>query len=107
MVELLLEYKESDEPAASVQVAAQVDKDILPIPVTTVASESAFSTSGRILSAHRTRLAPKTAEALMCMQAWSRANMFGNNPFISVMNNYELYFVFFDYLLTKCRITLL
>lgn len=52
--------------------------DILPIPVTTVASESAFSTSGRVLSAHRSSLAPNMAEALMCMQAWSRADMLGD-----------------------------
>ncbi|XP_047063406.1 uncharacterized protein LOC124670999 [Lolium rigidum] len=53
--------------------------DILPIPVTTVASESAFSTSGRILSPHRSRLAPKCVEAIMCMQAWCNADMLGDN----------------------------
>ncbi|KAM0906831.1 hypothetical protein ACQ4PT_016531 [Festuca glaucescens] len=53
--------------------------DILPIPVTTVASESAFSTSGRILSPHRSRLAPKCVEAIMCMQAWCNADMLGNS----------------------------
>jgi hypothetical protein len=47
------------------------------IPVTTVASESVFSTSGRIISPHRNRLAPNMVEALMCMQAWSRADMLG------------------------------
>lgn len=52
--------------------------DILAIPVTTVASESAFSTSGRILSAHRCSLAPNMTEALMCMQAWSHADMLGD-----------------------------
>ncbi|XP_045086292.1 uncharacterized protein [Aegilops tauschii subsp. strangulata] len=52
--------------------------DILAIPVTTVASESAFSTSGRILSAHRCSPAPNMTEALMCMQAWSRADMLGD-----------------------------
>ena len=51
--------------------------DILPIPVTTVASESAFSTSGRIPSPHCSRLAPKMVEAIMCMQAWSNADMLG------------------------------
>jgi hypothetical protein len=55
-----------------------IARDILPIPVTTVASESAFSTSGRVISPHRSRLAPKMIEALMCMQAWSRADMLGN-----------------------------
>jgi inhibitor of KinA sporulation pathway (predicted exonuclease) len=53
-------------------------RDILHILVTSVASECAFSTSGRVLSAHRSRLAPNVAEALMCMQAWSRADLLGN-----------------------------
>ncbi|KAM0917944.1 hypothetical protein ACQ4PT_009338 [Festuca glaucescens] len=52
-------------------------RDILPIPITSVASECAFSTSGRVLSAHRSRLTPNVAEALMCMQPWSRANLLG------------------------------
>lgn len=52
-------------------------RDILSIPVTTVAFESFFSTSGRIISPHRSRLAPNMVEALMCMQAWSRADMLG------------------------------
>ena len=45
-------------------------RNILAIPVTTVASESAFSTSGRLLSPHRSRLHPKTIEAMMCAQNW-------------------------------------
>ena len=53
--------------------------DILPIPVTSVASECVFSASGRLISPHRSRLAPKISEALMCMQAWSRADMLGNS----------------------------
>jgi hypothetical protein len=53
-------------------------RDILPIPITSVASECAFSTSGRVLSAHRSRLTPNVAEALMCMHAWSRADLLGN-----------------------------
>ena len=52
-------------------------RDILPIPIASVASECAFSTSGRVLSAHRSRLTPNVAEALMCMQAWSRADLLG------------------------------
>ncbi|XP_037451414.1 zinc finger BED domain-containing protein RICESLEEPER 2-like [Triticum dicoccoides] len=55
----------------------KIAHDILPIPVTSVASESAFSTSARLLSSHRSRLVPSMAEALMCMQAWSRADMIG------------------------------
>lgn len=45
-------------------------RDIFAIPVSTVASESAFSTGGRFVSAHRSRLHHKTIEALMCAQDW-------------------------------------
>ncbi|GJX20728.1 zinc finger BED domain-containing protein RICESLEEPER 2-like protein, partial [Tanacetum coccineum] len=38
--------------------------------VSTLASESAFSISGRLISPHRSRLHPKTLEALMCAQSW-------------------------------------
>ncbi|MCI18935.1 elongation factor 1-alpha, partial [Trifolium medium] len=43
---------------------------VLAIPVTTVASESAFSTGGRVVSDHRTCLMPKMVEALVCTQDW-------------------------------------
>jgi hypothetical protein len=55
----------------------KIARDVLAIPVTTVASESVFSTSGKIISPHRSRLAPSMVEALMCMQAWSHADMLG------------------------------
>ncbi|CAO1948759.1 unnamed protein product [Urochloa humidicola] len=55
----------------------KIARDVLAIPMTTVASESAFSTSGRIISPHRSRLAPSMIEALMCMQAWSHNDMLG------------------------------
>ncbi|KAK4589560.1 hypothetical protein RGQ29_020214 [Quercus rubra] len=48
----------------------RIARDILAIPMTTVASESAFSTSGRLLSPHRSRLHHDTLEALMCGQNW-------------------------------------
>ena len=47
-------------------ILAQMAKDILVVPVTTVASESAFSTGGRVLTPHRSRLHPLTLEALTC-----------------------------------------
>ena len=46
--------------------------DIFTISVTTVASESAFSTGGRVLSEHHRRLTTKMLEALMCSQDWLR-----------------------------------
>ncbi|KAG5536291.1 hypothetical protein RHGRI_023915 [Rhododendron griersonianum] len=54
-------------------------RDLLAIPVSTVASESAFSMSGRLVSPHRSRLHPETMEALMCAQSWLwAAEMKGN-----------------------------
>ncbi|KMS99639.1 hypothetical protein BVRB_1g022080 [Beta vulgaris subsp. vulgaris] len=48
----------------------RIAKDILAVPASTVASESAFSMGGRVVSPHRSRLASSTVEALMCMQNW-------------------------------------
>ncbi|GAB2278223.1 hypothetical protein Dimus_039274 [Dionaea muscipula] len=49
---------------------AAIARDILAIPISTVASEAAFSTGGRVVSPHRNRLNAKTLEALMCTQSW-------------------------------------
>ena len=51
-----------------------IAKDVLAIPMSTVASESAFSTSGRILDSFRSSLSPKTLEALVCTQSWLKVN---------------------------------
>ncbi|KAH9801069.1 BED-type domain-containing protein [Citrus sinensis] len=51
-------------------ILAEMAKDLLAVPVTTVASESAFSTGGRTLSPHRSRLHPDTLKAIMCSQHW-------------------------------------
>ncbi|CAL5427973.1 unnamed protein product [Camellia sinensis] len=48
----------------------RIARDILAISMSIVASESALSTSGRLLSPHRSWLHPKTLEALMCAQNW-------------------------------------
>ncbi|KAL0299889.1 UNVERIFIED_CONTAM: Zinc finger BED domain-containing protein DAYSLEEPER [Sesamum angustifolium] len=45
-------------------------RDILAIPVSTVASESAFSSSGKLINPHRNRLHHTTVEALMCSRRW-------------------------------------
>ena len=44
----------------------RIVRDILAIFVTTIASEYTFSTSGRLLSPHRSTFHPKIIEAMMC-----------------------------------------
>ena len=51
-------------------ILALIARDIYAIPISTVASESVFSTGGRFISPHRNRLHPKILEALMCGRDW-------------------------------------
>ncbi|KAL6646687.1 hypothetical protein ACP70R_015764 [Stipagrostis hirtigluma subsp. patula] len=50
--------------------------DVLAIPVSEVASESPFSTGGRILDDFRSSLTPFTVQALICAQDWFRRSLF-------------------------------
>jgi hypothetical protein len=71
----------------------KIARDKFAIPVTTVASESAFSTSRIVLSEHCSRLTSKMLEALMCSQDWIRNKYKGiyvalfNSRFLSISKN--------------------
>ncbi|KAF1867086.1 hypothetical protein Lal_00049514 [Lupinus albus] len=56
-----------------------IAKDLHAIPISTVASESAFSTIGRFLTPHRSRLCAHTLEALMCLQDWLWTDVRGSS----------------------------
>ncbi|PWA57400.1 zinc finger, BED-type [Artemisia annua] len=43
------------------------------MPISTVASESEFSTGGKVIDKFRSSLTPKTAEGLICTQDWLRS----------------------------------
>ena len=49
---------------------SRIAKDVHAVPMSTVASESAFSTSGRILDPFRSSLTAKTVETLVCTKIW-------------------------------------
>ncbi|KAD5316810.1 hypothetical protein E3N88_16756 [Mikania micrantha] len=54
-------------------ILSQVARHVLGIPISTVASESAFSTGGRVIDIYRSSLTSKTAESLICAQDWLRS----------------------------------
>jgi hypothetical protein len=51
---------------------SELARIILMMPMTSVASKSAFFTGGRVLDDHRMRLGKETVEALLCAQDWIR-----------------------------------
>ncbi|XP_074312289.1 zinc finger BED domain-containing protein RICESLEEPER 2-like [Silene latifolia] len=49
--------------------------DVLAIPISTVASESAFSAGGCTLDSFRSSLTPKMVQAQICGQDWIRTSL--------------------------------
>ncbi|KAL7249358.1 hypothetical protein ACSBR1_011517 [Camellia fascicularis] len=54
------------------QVLSRMARDILAIPVSSLTSECAFSTDGKVLNKFQSSLLPSTIEALVCTQDWIR-----------------------------------
>ncbi|OMO84768.1 hypothetical protein COLO4_21850 [Corchorus olitorius] len=60
-------------------ITSSIARDVLVVPVSTIASESAFSTGGRVLDVYRSCLTLKIVQGLICAQDWLR--VFSNfNP---------------------------
>ncbi|KAF7112610.1 hypothetical protein RHSIM_RhsimUnG0212000 [Rhododendron simsii] len=51
-------------------ILSKIARDVLAVPVSTVAFESAFSTGGRVLDPLRSSLSPSMVETLVCTQNW-------------------------------------
>lgn len=66
-------------------ILAEIARDVLAIQVSSVASESAFSTSGRIINPHRSCLTHYMIEVLMCSEQWMKADMRGSEGRVVTM----------------------
>ena len=55
-------------------VLSIIARDVLIVSISTVASEAAFSTGGRVVSKKRCNLSPKAIEAVVCLKDWSLAD---------------------------------
>jgi hypothetical protein len=54
-------------------VLAKMARDFLAIPLSTVASESTFSTTSMLIDKYRSSLSSETVEALICAKDWLKA----------------------------------
>jgi len=56
-------------------VLARMARDVLAIPITTVASESTFSLGGRILTKYRRNTSPDTLELMIQTRSWMKSGI--------------------------------
>uniref|UniRef100_A0A1J3IT19 Putative AC transposase n=2 Tax=Noccaea caerulescens TaxID=107243 RepID=A0A1J3IT19_NOCCA len=66
-------------------ILSLVARDILAIQVSSVALESAFSTSGRMLDPHRSCLTHYMIEVLMCTEQWLKCEIHFNEKGVSTI----------------------
>lgn len=98
------------------KVLSLLARDVLAMPVSTVAFELAFSTGGRVLDPFGSSFNPETVEMLVCTQNWLQSNVpislwkvtddveqieqsFTGNKLIS---NKHVFFIFYDIFFCKC-----
>ena len=77
----------------------KIARDFLAIPISIVASESSFSTSGRVVTPQRSRLKEDTLEALMCSQNWFRTEMQGSTFNVKLIFFFFIIFIFITILI--------
>ena len=59
-------------------ILEKITRDVLDVPVSTMASESIFSTGYRIIDEYQSSLTPCMIEALICIENWLQAKLFAN-----------------------------
>jgi len=77
-------------------ILAEIARDVLAMQVFSVASESAFSTSGRIINPHRSCLTHYMIEVLMCSEQWMKADMRGSEGRVVTMEQIQSEFEYED-----------
>lgn len=77
-------------------ILAEIAHDVLAMQVSSVASESAFSTSGRIINPHRSCLTHYMIEVLMCSEQWMKADMRGSEGRVVTMEQIQSEFEYED-----------
>ena len=77
-------------------------QDIYVIPVSAVALESASRMSGRVVSKHRSKLHPKTLEALMCVRSWLGDNMKGSHLEVITIFLFCMKELYYTFLIVTC-----
>jgi len=75
-------------------ILTEIAHDILTIPISTIASESAFSNGRYILDPFRSSLSLLTVEALICTQDWLKSNEDLLKYLMSMVNVYKFILVF-------------
>ena len=56
--------------ALKYRILSKMAKDILAVPISTVASEASFSAGGRVIEPHRASLKTDTVQMLLCGSDW-------------------------------------
>jgi hypothetical protein len=91
--------------ALKYKILSKVAQHVLAIPISTVASELAFSTGGRILDQFQSSLSPAIVQALICCQNWLHHGPIPAN-IITLINDFDTYENLessnFSYKLTPC-----
>ena len=71
----LMDLLPPKEKSVKFPILSRIAKDILAIPASTIASESAFSAGRRVLDEKRSRLAPHSIQICVCKKDWDQAEI--------------------------------